>query len=112
MTMPNDSRPTGFGRREALRLLGLGAGLSMVADRAETDLEAASTQAVSTRPGGSALPRGAIIRTNLRDVDPYSINGHIMMHEHLLSPRYTLQWMVEEMSAARRHGIACMVSVG
>src|SRR5262249_46326498 len=106
-----DLHSTGLDRREMMRLLGTAAGAGL-AGGLGTIAHVTSAQATPAQSSALPIPRGAIIRTNLRDLDPHAIDGFIMMHEHLLSERYTLEWMTEEMRATRRRGIACMVSVG
>jgi phosphotriesterase-related protein len=99
-----------FSRRQALGLLGIGA-VAGLADRRE--LFAAQAP--------PAIPRGAIIRTLLKDVAPESITGPALFHEHL-SMRYPLgitehftddvAMMVEEARGARADGIALIVDGG
>jgi phosphotriesterase-related protein len=69
----------------------------------------------------AAPPRTAIIRTLLRDVEPASLSGRLLFHEHL-SMRYPLgaeqhftdhvPMMIEEARAAAANGIGCMVDGG
>jgi predicted metal-dependent phosphotriesterase family hydrolase len=78
-----DSRSGLLNRRQMIGLLGVSAGVGFFsgADRAAS-LLAAPFQGSS---GGSPVtfPKGAIIRTILKDIPPESINGSILFHEHL-----------------------------
>jgi phosphotriesterase-related protein len=72
-----------LGRREALGLLGLGAGY--LAWGAELDVAAAFAQ---TRP--QKIPRKAVIRTVLEDISPNKLRGGAtLMHEHLVGGFYS-----------------------
>jgi predicted metal-dependent phosphotriesterase family hydrolase len=78
-----DSRSGRVNRRQAIGLLGVGAGVGFFsgADRA-TSLLAAALQG-SSGASPVTFPRGAVIRTILKDIPPDSINGSILFHEHL-----------------------------
>jgi phosphotriesterase-related protein len=123
-----DSRSTRLSRREAINLLGVGAGLGFVtALRQEAGLAAALGQAPATRV---TFPKGAIIRTILKDVSPEALGtGATLFHDHLSmsSPRpYAKpsatppppQWLenvdavIEEVKAAAKDGISCIVTGG
>jgi phosphotriesterase-related protein len=78
-----------------------------------------------------AFPRGAVIRTLLKDLSPDAITGPVLFHEHL-SLRYPLtkamaeaqgrpvpasfsddvELMIEETKLAARDGVACIVDGG
>jgi phosphotriesterase-related protein len=109
-------------RREALALLGFGAGL-IPPVRAN---EARSVQ----RPRAN-LPAGAIIRTVLKDIRPDDLGaGHTLFHEHLsvrdlgltvrnAAPRTPLdedgrsdETIVDELRASARDGLRCIVDSG
>src|SRR6266567_6427162 len=101
-------------RREAIALLGVGAGVG-----AWTTLRGAAQT--------PSFPRGAVIRTLLKDVSPESITGSTLFHEHL-SIRYPLtkamaeaqgrpvpatfsddiDLIVEETKAAAKDGVSCI----
>ena len=105
-------------RREAIALLGAGAGVG-----AWTTLRGAAQT--------PSFPRGAVIRTLLKDVPPETITGSTLFHEHL-SIRYPLtkalaeaqgrpvpasfsddvDLMVEETKAAGKDGVSCVVDGG
>ena len=98
-------------RREAIGtlLIGAAAGIS-------GQFAAAAAQA--PRP---AFPKGAIIRTLLRDVAPETLSGPSLFHEHL-SMRYPpgatshftddVALMIEEAKLAKADGIAAIVDGG
>jgi phosphotriesterase-related protein len=108
-------------RREAIELLGAGAGggLAFLIQRASLGAQAAP------------FPRGAVIRTLLKDVPPEAVTGSTLFHEHL-SIRYPLtkalaeaqgrpvpasftddlDLMVEETKAALKDGVGCIVDGG
>ena len=109
-------------RRDAIGLLGAGAGVGLVARwRGGFGLGAQPP----------AVPRGAVIRTLLKDVAPDSLTGSVLFHEHL-SIRYPLtralaeaqgrpvpvsfsddiDLMIEETRLAARDGVACLVDGG
>jgi len=110
-------------RREALTLLGAagGAGLA-TAWGPRTGVLAALGQ--SSAPGSRAVafPKGAVIRTLLKDLPPEALaGGPVLFHEHL-SMHYPPQakehftddvaMMVDEVRAAGKEGIACIVDGG
>jgi len=122
-----DVYSTQLSRREVINLLGVGAGLGLVtAWRKEVDL-AALGQAAASRV---TFPKGAIIRTILKDVPPDALGtGATLFHDHvsMSSPRpYAkptatpppTQWLenvdavVEEVKAAAKDGISCIVTGG
>jgi phosphotriesterase-related protein len=108
-------------RREAIGLLGAGAGGGLVSLLQGPDLGAQA----------AAFPRGAIVRTLLKDVPPDRVTGSTLFHEHL-SIRYPLtkalaeaqgrpvpvsftddvDLMVEETKAAASDGVGCIVDGG
>ncbi len=110
-------------RRGALGLIGAGAGLGLVSgfDR-DTDLLASMFQATGSRTSTTAFPRGAVIRTLLKDVSPEDLgNGPVLFHEHLsmhyppgIKEHFTddVAMMVDEARAAGKEGITCIVDGG
>jgi phosphotriesterase-related protein len=122
--MAHHLRSAAFTRRQVIRLLSAGAGLRVVRGLGgEAVVAAGAAPQAAAAARAPQIPRGAIIRTLLKDVEPTSITGSIMMHEHPGSgqPRESqatsdpaktdsLDWMVEEMKAAAGHGVACMVA--
>jgi phosphotriesterase-related protein len=143
MNTKPSSRSLRFSRREAIGLLGVGAGLGLTsAWRAD-----AVAWLMDWRTAPSArklqLPRGSVIRTILKDVSPEAFTGATLFHEHLsidmsiiTSPgRYALppaagrgaaagagagqpppsanvDLMVDEVKAAGRDGVSCIVDGG
>jgi hypothetical protein len=68
-------------RREAVNLLGVGAGLGLLtALRERIALAAALPKSAADQ---QAVPIGAVVRTILKDVPPESITGVTLIHEHL-----------------------------
>jgi phosphotriesterase-related protein len=112
-------------RREAIGVIGAGLGLGAFAWPGWTDLVAQSQQQAP------AFERGAVIRTLLKDVDPGTIDGPVLFHEHL-SIRYPLtkalaeqagrsvpasftddvDVMVDETKAAGKDGVRVIVDGG
>jgi len=101
-------------RREALGLLGMSTAVGMSGGWAATF--AAQT------PARPVFPKGAIIRTILRDMPPEALaSGPSLFHEHL-SMRFPLgatehftddiAMMIEEAKAAKADGIAAIVDGG
>jgi phosphotriesterase-related protein len=108
-------------RRQALTLFGAGAGLTWaVSEAARLGAGAAGQR------GSSTGPSGTIVRTVLGDVAPAAISGTTLMHEHLGSgspelpvggssvpatdPTRDVAWMLEELTAARKAGLGCIVA--
>jgi phosphotriesterase-related protein len=84
-------------RRQALRLLGLGTGLGVVA----------STGTSAAAP--LRTPKGAIIRTVLRDVPPDRLGtGAALMHEHVTAGN-DVNVLVDEVRASAQEGVSCLV---
>jgi phosphotriesterase-related protein len=114
-------RASGVTRREALGLLGAGAGLALAPGALALDQEA-------------AFPRGAVIRTLLQDISPDSLRGPVLFHEHLSidlppnlnprpagappapppqpSPTLNVDLIVDEVKAAAGDGVALIVDGG
>ena len=108
-------------RRQALALMSAGAGVAAFS----ADLFAQKTP---------SFPRGSVIRTLFKDVPPADIDGPILFHEHLsielppnLNPRpanappsppaqppatANVDLIVEEVKAAAKDGIRCIVDGG
>src|SRR5258705_11619185 len=108
-------------RRDAIRLLGVGAGLGLAS-------RLGFAQNAGTQP---VFERGAVIRTLLKDVSPATIDGPVLFHEHL-SIRYPMtralaeaqgrpvpvsfsddiELMIAETKAAGADGVRCIVDGG
>jgi phosphotriesterase-related protein len=114
-------------RRDALQLLGFG-GFSLLSAGASSKTLLAAQAAGPGRP--AAFPKGAVIRTLLKDMPPESLaNGVTLFHEHFSidlppatpppsapppapNPTKDLNLMIEEAKAAAKDGIACIVDGG
>ena len=114
---------SGFGRREALGLLGLGAGL--VALREELGIAANLEPAPALQ--GARIPSGAIVRTVLKDISPDALRGGAtLMHEHVGGGFYSspprqatpgsraaapedIDLIVEELMASKKDGLTGIV---
>jgi hypothetical protein len=79
MNEPDDCGRTQLSRRKVMRLLGVGVSLGIAHLAFKPDLYAESFQQSDT----PTFPSGAIIRTVLGDIDPTSIKGITLHHEHL-----------------------------
>lgn len=134
--MKRSSRSAGVSRRDVLRFLGNGAGaglISVLPDDRSADpglLQATSSRRISP------IPRGAVIRTILKDVPPGALgNGVILFHEHLsfassffermrpanaprpatpAPPSYleNPELVIDEVRAAAKEGVSCIVDGG
>ena len=105
--MDKDSHVRQFTRREACRLLGAGAGLG-VAGALPDERALAAAQATFRSVQAINVPKGAIIRTILKDLSPDALaNGATLIHEHL-GPDVDL--MLEELRGAAEDGLACLVN--
>src|SRR3989442_15310210 len=114
----------GFSRRDAMRMLGIGAGVGIAVDWGyRPDLLARPLAQIQVGKRTLKFPRGAIIRTVLNDIDPNTIDGATLMHEHLGSgrpgrgggpataPSQDEAWMAEELIAAKeKAGLRCIVA--
>ena len=80
-----DSRAPRMSRRRAVTLLGVGAGFGFFsAAKPAARLLAAPWQAAAAGTRKVTFPRGAIIRTILKDLPPEALaNGSTLFHEHL-----------------------------
>ena len=127
-----DGRATGMSRREAVRLLGAGAGLGLAAAwGAGTAPRAAGRQETGQGASSITFPDGAVVRTVLADIDPVEIGaGATLFHEHLsfdyasppAEPRRSgtpappvptneemVELLVEELRMAAFDGVSCIV---
>src|SRR5437763_7701356 len=91
-------------RRDAMRILGAGVGLTAVATSHDVD---------------AAIENRLIIRTILEDLPPDRLTGTTLIHEHLSmsSPGRTLFYddvrlMVDEVKACAQNGVSCIVDTG
>ena len=93
-----------------LGLLGGSAGLSL---KSILDGEMQAVSAFQTRGRGvspSTIPKGAIIRTVLKDVSPSELGpGALLFHEHVGANTID-PLLIEEINAAKKAGVSCLVS--
>src|SRR5262245_27715771 len=138
MTKERHPRSPRFSRREAIGLLGMSAGFGL-ASAWDADAAWFMDWRTATSAKKLQLPRGAIIRTLLKDISPDAITGATLFHEHLsidmsiiTSPgRYAVppppgrgaapagpppsadvDLMVEQVKAAAQDGVGCIVDGG
>jgi len=114
-------------RRQAMNLLGAG-GLGLLSRPAiDADLLAWPSQAARSSAATLTFPKGAVIRTVLKDLDPAALaGGQTLFHEHLdgeysrterqpvLPPPSTadISPVVAEVRAAAKVGVVCIVDGG
>src|SRR6266852_3557190 len=123
-------------RREALGMLGVGAGLGLFAVGRGAQLAAWGIQAPTAARRAMRIPKGAIIRTILKDLPPDGLgNGAILFHEHMSfdssffekmrpanaprpatpPPRSYLEdvdAVTDEVRATGKEGVSCIVDGG
>ena len=128
----SNAHATAMSRRDAMRLLGAGAGIGLVAAWGSGTVPRAAGR-LSTGQGASSItfPDGAVVRTVLADVDPVEIgSGATLFHEHLsfdyasppAEPRRPgtpapppptneemVDLLVEELRMAAFDGVSCIV---
>ena len=132
MRSPSVMRVT---RRQALGVLGASAGFGAVATLAEQIGLAQTPGWQTARSGNITFPKGAVIRTVLRDLPPDAMrNGATMFHEHLIGlgsyssppppsacpapcsppvagpPIQGLDLLIDELKASAADGIVCLVN--
>lgn len=77
-----EDSPSGtLNRRQAISLLGIGAGIGFFSGASRTTTLLAAPMQAGAKP--VTFPKGVVIRTILKDISPDSINGSILFHEHL-----------------------------
>jgi phosphotriesterase-related protein len=129
------SLSTRVARRDVLRVLGIGACARLVSLLGDSRPAAAALQQASS-PRTTSIPRGAVIRTILKDLPPGAFgNGAILFHEHLsfgssffermrpanaprpataAPPSYleNPDLVIDEVRAAGKEGVICIVDGG
>src|SRR4051812_48577018 len=92
--MTEHARSSALSRRDALRLIGLGA--------------AAAAFPRSTSAAPPTFPKGAVIRTILKDYDPQELaSGATLFHEHMsLAPDFLTRWVRHAADTAVANGEA------
>src|SRR5437899_5909362 len=118
-------RSTRISRRQAIGLLGAGAGLGFLSAAEQTG--AAAGWQAAPASAKVTFPKGAIIRTILKDLPPEALaTGATLFHEHLdgVYSRDTRQLklpppssaditpVVAEVKDARANGVICIVDGG
>jgi predicted metal-dependent phosphotriesterase family hydrolase len=95
-----------FNRRQVISLLALGAGLGA----REGEEGAGVASAAQARPRiDTRIPKGAVIRTILKDVPPDALgNGAALMHEHVTAGG-DVNVLVDEVRASGQEGVSCLV---
>ena len=106
-TRTHGTLDSGWTRREALGMLGAGAGLGLVS--AGCGGTAGAAHAIQfTSAEAPDFMSGAVIRTLGGDVDPRDLaNGATLIHEHLRGG--TVDQVLYEVDAAGADGVACLV---
>lgn len=125
MIMMPDAFRADMSRREAMRLLGIGTGVGVAsALGGGLDLLASSQRAAQSATGLTDVPKQAVIRTLLKDVSPDAITGATLIHEHMSLTNWRqppprpkrfmedVDSMVDEIRAAGKEGIGCIVDSG
>ena len=104
--MSQDNHPTSFGRRQVIRLLGLGAGFSLTTrTRDEQPIEAATQPSIADQRVNAS---NGVVRTILADIPPDRLGtGAALMHEHLTAG--TVDILVDEIRASGQEGVSCLV---
>jgi phosphotriesterase-related protein len=120
-----DSRPSGLNRRAALGVLGASAGHALISGTFGASLFAASQGASGATQ--VTFPRGALVRTILKDVQPEALaNGITLFHEHLdgVYSRETRQLklpppssaditpVITDLKVTMKDGVVCIVDGG
>src|SRR5262245_14282342 len=130
MTRP--FRASALTRRDLLGLLATGAGFGAVASLAEQVGVAQTPGWLTARTPNPSFPKGAIIRTILKDLSPNDLRGATLMHEHLIglgsysspppncpmpcTPSVAgaaisgVDLLVDELKSSAADGIACIVN--
>ena len=137
----NCGRTSGWTRREALGALGTSVGLGFASEVLGAAGASQATAAAGAGAGATRFPPGAVIRSLLSDLPPAKVGpGAVLFHEHLSydndffgklrseggPPRpgspladlptpnmmEDLDWMTEEVHAAAKEGVSCIVDGG
>ena len=104
------NRSLRLSRRTLLSLLGAGAGWELASVwRGDTE-GAAALQAAAQSAGKQVFPKGAIIRTVLKDIPPGELTpGATLFHEHILADTVSDE-VIAELKSAKDAGISCFVN--
>jgi predicted metal-dependent phosphotriesterase family hydrolase len=97
-------------RRTVLGLLGIGAGWELTSMWREGSEGGAVLQAADSRSEKLIFPKGAIIRTVLKDIPPGELTpGATLFHEHIAADTVD-DVVIEELNAAKEAGVSCIVN--
>ena len=100
------SHRSGITRRQAIRMLA-GAGPAVVATL-RTGSASAAAQTTFRSVQRITVPKGAVVRTILKDLPPDAlVNGATLIHEHLGTD---VELMIEELKGAAADGLGCLVN--
>src|SRR3989442_1021472 len=103
--MNHDDASRQLSRRHAIRLLGFGSSLGLAAGTRA--IAAPAQRAVAGQKAG--IPKGAIIRTLLKDVPPDRLGtGAALIHEHVTAGN-DVNVLVDEVRASGHEGVSCLV---
>jgi phosphotriesterase-related protein len=141
MSNDRGARRSGWTRREALGFLGTSVGLGLASEVLGATGASQAPAPSGTPAGAPRFPPGAVIRSLLSDLPPAKVGpGAVLFHEHLSydndffaklgsegTPRpgsplasplpspnmmEDLDWMTEEVQAAGKDGVSCIVDGG
>lgn len=98
-----------FSRRDVLQVLGAGAGLEAARAWPWHEEALAAAQNVFKSVRSVTVPKGAVIRTLVKDLPPDAfMNGATLVHEHL---SVEVELMVDELKAAHDDGLGGLVAL-
>jgi phosphotriesterase-related protein len=110
VNMNKANRSLWLSRRTLLSLLGIGAGWELASLwRGDTE-EAVALQAAAQSAGKLIFPKGAIIRTVLKDIPPNDLTpGAALFHEHIAADTVSDE-VIAELKSAKEAGVSCIVN--
>jgi phosphotriesterase-related protein len=110
LTGTGATRSGELSRRNVLSLLGAAAGLGLVPGWRGGAGASTGFQAPGSSAKRPTLPRGAIVRTVLKDLPPEAMGpGSTLFHEHIGSARID-PIVVEALNFAKGEGVSCLVN--
>jgi phosphotriesterase-related protein len=141
MSNDGGARTSGWTRRQALGALGTSVGLGLASEVLGAAAASQATASAGARAAAPRFAPGAVIRALLSDLPPAKVGpGAVLFHEHLSydndffaklgsegTPRpgsplagplpspnmmEDLDWMTEEVQAAAKDGVSCIVDGG
>lgn len=111
-------------RRDILGLLGVGVGIGVESALTRREALLATAPAPSSTTKAVTFPKGAVVRTILRDVPPEALAKSVtLFHEHLAMQSrpatqnfsaytYDVDSIIEDVNAAQKVGVGCIVDGG